>query len=192
MYQDAFATFPVLETERLLLRQLEMTDADDLYEYAKDHDAFCYTDGFPRKYDEVQQMIGIWRNEAYQSQRFIRWGIELKAEGKLIGGIYLFDPHGNDASGRRMDMGYDISRVYWNRGYASEAIRAVCEYGFSVMGLVRIQALVLPENMGSVRACEKAGMVREGMLRNYCHYEHNGNNLRTMAVMACVPGDFVK
>lgn len=189
MYNDVFDTFPVLETERLLLRQLKISDIDDFHEYAKDRDAFFFTDGFPHEYDELQHMISIWNNEAYSSKQFIRWGIELKSDKKIIGGIYLFSPTGDDIAGRRMDMGYEISRKYWNKGYATEAIRAVVECCLKIMELKRVQALIIPENVASIRACEKAGFVNEGTLRNYCHYQHNGNCLRTMVVMACIPSD---
>lgn len=191
MYDEAFVSFPIIETERLVLRQLELDDVDDMFEYAKHRDSFVYTDGFPHKYEELKVLIGLWRNEAYESKQFIRWGIELKADKKLIGGVYLFAPCGNDASGRRMDIGYDISDKHWNKGYASEAIQAVSHYGFTHMGLMRIQAQIIPENIASIRACEKAGFTNEGILRNYCHYEHNGNKLMTMVMMSVIPDDLV-
>lgn len=191
MYEDAFLTFPILETDRLKLRQMEMTDLEDMYAYAKHREDFQYTDGFPHDKDEIGFMIGAWRGEAYASKTFIRWGIELKSEHRLIGGVYLYSPSGNDESGRRMDIGYDISRHYCNQGYASEAIRAVTEYGLSHMGLVRVQAQIIPEHIGSIRACEKAGFKREGLLRNFTHYVHNGNRMMDMVIMACIPQDIM-
>ena len=62
-------------------------------------------------------------------------------------------------------------------------------YALEHMGVVRVQAQVIPENIGSIRACEKAGFVNEGTLRNFCHYERNGNAMRTMTIMARVPED---
>ena len=184
MYNDAFENFPTIETSRLLMREMDIEDAKDIYEYAQNIDSFVYTDGFPKGFDEVQFMINIWRTEAYQSKRFIRWSIVIKTENKVIGGIYLFLPAGNDASGRRMDIGYEISKKYWNKGYATEAIEAISRYALGNMGLVRVQAQIVPENIGSIRACEKAGFVYEGTLRNYCHYENNGNVMKTMVMMS--------
>ena len=189
MYDDAFETFPAMETERLVLRRLDTSDADDIFEYARDQEAFVYTDGFPGGYEEIRQAIGVWNHEAYQSKQYIRWGIELKAEKKIIGGIYLFLPCGDDTAGRRMDLGYEISGKYWSRGYATEAIKAVIHYGFKNMGLIRIQALIVPENKASIRACEKSGFKYEGTLRNYCHYRHHEPCLKTMVMMACIPED---
>ena len=189
MYLDAFSEFPVIETERLVLRRLEERDADDIYEYAVFQEDFKYTDGFPAEYEEVKAMINIWRNEAYESKRFIRWAIELKAEHKVIGGIYMFDPEGDDICGRKVEIGYEISPKYKSRGFASESIRAVGQYAVKNMGIVRVQVLIMPENIASVRACEKAGFVKEGVLRNFRHYKKTGNEFRTMAAFSLTPED---
>ena len=186
MYNDAFVKFPILETQRLVLRNLSISDADDIYEYGKDVDSFIYTDGFPHEYEEVKDVIQIWTNEAYNSNQFIRWGVELIAERKIIGGVYLFSPQGSDHSGRRMDIGYEISRKYWNLGYGTEAVRSVVDYGFKKMGLKRIQALIIPENKASIRAFEKAGFIYEGTLKDYFYYQHS-DTLKTMVIMACTP-----
>ena len=188
-YNDAFEKFPVVETARLLMREMEDADVSDIYEYAKAKDSFIYTDGFPTEIEEIAFMINIWRTEAYPSKRFIRWSIVLNEEDKVIGGIYLFLPAGNDESGRRMDIGYEIAKDYWNKGYASEAIEAISRYALQNMGLVRVQAQIIPENIGSIRACEKAGFENEGTLRNYCNYERNGNVLNTMVMMSRIQED---
>jgi len=189
MYNDAFENFPTIKTSRLLIRELASEDAEDIYEYAQNVDSFVYTDGFPKDFNEVQFMISIWKTEAYESKRFIRWSIVLETENKVIGGIYLFLPTGDDESGRRMDIGYEISKKYWNKGYASEAIEAISRYALGNMGLVRVQAQIIPENIGSIKACEKAGFKCEGTLRNYCHYENNGNIMRTMVMMSRISED---
>ena len=190
MYNDAFTTFPIIETKRLKLRQLEMADADAIYEYAKD-DEFIFIDGFPCEYEAIKHMVDVCRNEAYNAKSYIRWVVELTVDKNVIGGVYLFEPHGNDVSGRRMEMGIEISRKYWNNGYATEVIQAVSYYGLTVMGLKRVEALVIPENKGSLRAFEKAGFENEGILRNYCHYEVKGNNLRTIVMLSKIPEDLL-
>ena len=189
MYIDAFKRYPVIETSRILIREMEPADANDIFEYAKDSDSFVFTDGFPSELDEVKFMINIWKTEAYESKQFIRWSIVLKADNKVIGGIYLFEPVGNDESGYRMDIGFEISSKYWNKGYASEAIEAVSRYAIQNMGVIRVQAQIVPENIGSIKACEKAGFINEGTLRNYCHYARNGNVLKTMVMMSRTPED---
>lgn len=186
MYQDAFSSFPVLETERLILRKLSEDDADAMHEYLQDLVLLRFTD-YPSHF-EILDAIKIWNNEAYNSQGMIRWCIALKESDSCIGNIYLFDPQGDDVSGRRMDIGYEISSKYRNQGYAAEAIKRVTLFGFEQMGLKRVQAQVMPENIASIKACKKSGFKNEGTLRNYCHYGFN-NILRTMVMMACIPSD---
>lgn len=190
MYNEVFENFPKVETTRLILRKVSGDDVEDIFEYAQDTEAFKFTEGFPSDYDSVKKVIQLWNNDAYNSKRFIRWAIEHKSDEKVIGGIYLFFPEGNDAIGRRMDIGYDFSRKYWGMGYASEAIRAITKFGFEEMGLVRVQAQIIPEHIASIKACEKAGYTNEGTLRNYCPYYHNDIGMKTMTIMGCIPSDY--
>jgi RimJ/RimL family protein N-acetyltransferase len=118
----------------------------------------------------------------------INWASGHAESVQCIGGIYLLDPKGDDQSGRRMEIGYEISPVHRGRGYASEAIRAAALYGFKHMGLKRIQAAIMPENIGSIKACVNSGFKNEGTLRNYCPYQFR-KELRTMVMMACIPSD---
>ncbi|MDP4087039.1 MAG: GNAT family protein [Bacillota bacterium] len=186
MYQDAFSTFPILETKNLILRKLNESDAETMQEYLQDPLILSFTD-YPSHF-EVLDVIKIWNNEAYNPNGMIRWCIALKANNRCIGNIYIFNPHGDEASGRRMDIGYEISPQYRNNGYATEAIKRVVLFGFEKMGLKRVQAQVIPENIASIKVCEKSGFIKEGTLRNYCHYQFS-SKLKTMVMMACIPSD---
>jgi len=186
MYIDAFTQFPELETERLLLRKHVPQDASYMAEYADDSEIARFYDGWIPAGHELDFMKG-W-DEGYTHQAFIRWCIALKPDDCCIGGVYLFLPYGDDVAGRRMDIGFELSPTYRNQGYVSEAIRRVTQYGFESMGLSRVQAQIIPENKASIRACEKAGFVYEGTLRNYCHY-HTPPRLQTMVMMSCIPSD---
>ena len=68
---------------------------------------------------------------------------------------------------RRAEVGYAMNRHYWGRGLATEAVLGVVGFAFRELGLNRVQAIVLPDNIGSTRVLEKAGMQREGLLRKY-------------------------
>jgi ribosomal-protein-alanine N-acetyltransferase len=191
-YNSAFDEFPVLETERLLMRRLELKDAAAMAEYAKDPSLLQHIDGFITSYEEAVRWIDIWNNEAYGAKAFIRWGIENKAENKLIGTIYLFAPVGDDKIGRKMDLGYEISKPYRNMGYAAEAIRRISRYGLEVMELKRIQAQIIPENSASIRACIKAGFVLEGIMRNFCPYVNILEpRLKSMTMLSLIPEDII-
>jgi [ribosomal protein S5]-alanine N-acetyltransferase len=155
-------------------------------EYLQDPVLLSFTD-YPIEF-EILDVIKMWNNEAYNPNGMIRWCIALKEDNRCIGNIYLFDPQGDDISGRRMDMGYEISTQYRNNGYATEAIKRVITFCFEQMGLKRVQAQIMPDNISSIKACEKSGFKNEGTLRNYCHYRFN-NIMRTMVMMACIPSD---
>ena len=189
MYNDVFQTFPVLETERLLLRQLTENDAQALLVYSKDPELLRFTD-YPPNYSEIiPQAIKMWNTEAYHPDRMLNWCIALKDNNVCIGKIYLFEPKGDDTCGRRMDIGYEISTKYRNKGYVTEAMNKVVVFCFTHMGLKRIQAQIMPENLASIRICEKSSFKREGILRNYCEYVHNSTGLRDMVIMSCIPSD---
>jgi [ribosomal protein S5]-alanine N-acetyltransferase len=188
MYNEAFTTFPNLETDRLYLRRHQQEDAKYIEEYLDDPEIEKFYDGFVPS-GHVSEVIDAWCGEAYASKTFIRWCIARKEDNRCIGGIYLFLPYGDDIAGRRMDIGYELSSTYRNKGYVSEAIKRITQYGFENMGLKRVQAQIIPENIASIRACEKAGFQYEGLLRNFCHFQQNGQCLRSMVMMSCIPSD---
>jgi len=133
-------------------------------------------------------VLKVWNNEAYNPQGMIRWCIALKENDRCIGNIYLFDPQGDEISDRRMDIGYEISTKYRNDGYATEVIKKVAGFGFEQMGLKRVQAQIVPENIASIKACEKSGFKNKCTLRNYCHYQFS-NMMKTMVMMSYIPLD---
>ncbi len=187
MFDDAFKDFPILTTERLILRALDESDVKAMQEYLSKSDYMRFTD-YPPNFEINKGIISMWNNDAYNAKAMLRWCIALKENNLCIGNIYLFSPYGDDNSGRKMDIGYEISDNYTNKGYITEAIKKVVDYGFSEMGLKRIQAQIIPENVASIRAVEKCGFKNEGTLRNSCHYQFAGE-LKTMVMMACVPTD---
>ncbi|UMX66373.1 GNAT family N-acetyltransferase [Klebsiella pneumoniae] len=73
-------------------------------------------------------------------------------------------PHQSEKSARSWDVGYALLPQAQGKGYASEALRAVCEYGFTTLGVQAINARVLGENCGSSRLLEKQGFVRTQVL----------------------------
>ena len=73
-----------------------------------------------------------------------------------------------------IEIGYRLARPFWGHGYATEAVAAVRDYGFSVLCLPRLIALIDPQNVASIRVAENAGMryEREVMLEGYSHPDH--------------------
>jgi len=173
-----FTPFPVLETRRLILRALRPSDLDDLYEYASDPEIDHYVPWEHYKNrDEACENLNMFL-EQYDKEGFGAWGIEHRADKKLIGLINTSKPGYN----RRVEVGYTISRAYWGQGLATEALQAAIQFGFEKMELARIEAVVLPENSASARVLEKAGMQFEGLLRKYQVWKDKPRDLNIYAI----------
>ncbi|MGR6128220.1 GNAT family N-acetyltransferase [Paenibacillus sp. SER-28] len=155
--------FPVITTERLILRKMVATDSKDMLEYFSDEQVmkFYGLSPFESEQDALDEIS--WYDQIFETDQGIRWAIQTN-EGKIIGSCGF---HNWDQRHHRAEMGYELSRVYWGQGLMSEVLAAVIDYGFNTLSLNRIQALVEPENAQSLRLLEKAGFRQEGLLSQY-------------------------
>lgn len=178
--KPVFPDFPLLSTPRLILRALAATDLDDLYEYASDPEIDRYTpwDRY-KSLDEARVDLGQYIAR-YEQGYFRAWGIEHRADKKLIG-ITNFGFISKED--RRAEMGYTIARKYWGQGLATEAAQALIRYGFESLDLVRIEAVVLPENKASSKVLLKVGMQFEGLLRKYQVWKDKPSDLEMYAIV---------
>ncbi|WP_138494958.1 GNAT family N-acetyltransferase [Paenibacillus pinistramenti] len=156
---------PVLESTRLVLRRLEESDAEQLYKYWSDPEVVKFMNVPPfADAADTQEMIR-WLNLLAETEDTLRWGIEVKSTGRLIGscGYNTWQLSGT----YRAEIGYELGREYWQQGYMFEALEAMFRFGFETMGLNRIEALTFPENTASISLLQKLGFSREGLLREY-------------------------
>lgn len=156
---------PLLESERLRLRRMEREDARDLYRYWSDPEVVRYMNIPPfASVEDTYEMIHLL-NALSESEDALRWGIELRESGRLIGscGFNVWELSG----AYRGEIGYDLGREYWGQGYMSETLRMVLAYGYETMGLNRIEALVDPRNVASRSLLQAFGFREEGLLREY-------------------------
>ena len=158
--------FPTLETERLVLREIVLEDAQNIYSYfsneevTKHYGMNAFTD-----IAEAEALVQSFAT-SFSNKRAIRWGIERKGEAGLIGtiGFNLWSP-----MHKRAEIGYELHPDFWRFGYASEAIDKIVAYGFNELGLTRIGAVVYLENVASNQLLLKNGFELEGILRNYMY-----------------------
>src|SRR3989449_758187 len=92
------------------------------------------------------------------------WALELRANREFLGQVGLFPVEGK---GPEVEIAYELAPRAWGRGYATEAARALVEYGLRELGLARIVALILPDNVRSRHVAEKAAMRLAGPARHY-------------------------
>jgi [ribosomal protein S5]-alanine N-acetyltransferase len=164
----SFDPFPVLETPRLLLRQLQPSDANAIFRNHSDPEVTRYLGRDPDATIEPSRQRLQLALDSVRDHTGIRWGIVLRDEPKVLMGTVGFwkwnKPH------FYAEIGYEIGPAFWNNGYMTEAIRAALRFGFDHMELNRVEANIDPENKGSRRTAEKAGFVQEAILRQNWFY----------------------
>jgi [ribosomal protein S5]-alanine N-acetyltransferase len=156
--------FPILKTERLILRQISAPDAGTVFEIFGDdlvtrhYDLETFTN-----FEQAEKLIAHFQDR-YEAREGIRWGITRREDGRMIG-TCGFNGFNRDAS--RAVIGYDLLSAHWGHGLTSEAVAGMLEFGFQRLELHRIEALVDPENAASLRVLEKLHFTREGVLRDH-------------------------
>lgn len=153
-----FHPFKNLETDRLLLRRLVDTDADEVLELRGNTETMKY---IPRPIvqtrEEALEHIAMIEDKIV-SNTGINWAITIKGNPKAIGiiGIYKIYPENH-----RAEIGYMITPETFGKGYTTEAIRAILEYGFDELNLHSMEAIIDPDNIASEKVLQKNGFVKE-------------------------------
>jgi [ribosomal protein S5]-alanine N-acetyltransferase len=174
--------FPVLETERLNLREIKTEDAQNLFINFSNPEVMKHYGS--ELMDDIEEARGLIHSFhiGFEEEKSIRWGIQLKDTNNLIGTVGF---HAISAKNRRAEIGYELNQEYWGKGLAKEAILKVVEYGFEKMRLKRIGAVVFLENESSSKLLLKIGFHKEGILRDYI--VQNGNSYDTNVYSLLAP-----
>jgi RimJ/RimL family protein N-acetyltransferase len=145
-----------LETDRLVLRDIEEDDAEALADLWTDPDVTMFMGG-PRDYDN---MISVFEQDAAASDNELRiydlWPLVEKSSGQVIGHCGLSD---KDVEGElEIELVVVLARQAWGKGYATEISRALLDFAFETAGLERVIALIDPQNETSQHMALKVGM----------------------------------
>jgi len=168
MMEVNFTPFPNLETDRLQLRRVVNDDVNEIFALRSDAETMKY---IPRPLaktkDDALTHIAII-DAKIESNEGINWAITLKNNPKLIGiiGHYQIKPEHF-----RAEIGYMLLPEYHGKGIISEAINEVVNYGFEIMKLHSIEAIIDPENLASEKVLQKNGFVKEAHLKENGYYE---------------------
>jgi [ribosomal protein S5]-alanine N-acetyltransferase len=177
---------PKIETDRLILRKLEMTDAQSVFDHwlsderVTDNRINPAHKSVSETVERVQNIIS-----QYESEDFCYWAIELKASGELIGEIDLYD---FDNATENCEVSYSLGFKWWNQGYGTEALRAVVEFGFRTMNIHKISAAHNTDNPASGRIMIKVGMKLEGIIRHMIR--NSKNQYKDCAVYGLLQEDY--
>lgn len=151
-----------LETERLILREFKIEDADDMYHHwANDEKVTRYLTWPPHQsIEDTKQLLSSWI-QSYEKGDSYNWGIVVKDKSTLIGNISVTNI---DHKTNTAEIGYCIGQAYWGHGYVAEALKEVISYLFKE-GYDLVRARHDKNNPHSGRVMQKAGMKYEGILR---------------------------
>ncbi len=145
---------PILETERLSLREMTRSDADHLLEVFADPIAMQH---YPSTIDRDGAIAWIERARAsYARHGFGFWIVERKEDRRFLGqcGLLVQDVHG----ATEVEVAYLFARQFWGHGYATEAARACRDWAFTHLAIPRAVSLIRVENLPSIRVAERNGM----------------------------------
>lgn len=150
----------ILETERLILRHWTLADTQAMFEICRDAEVMRYI-GTGKPYtspDEAEKFLR-WAIEYQKENGFCRWAAVEKASEKIVGSCGFAYPHGTP----EVELGYLFHRAFWGKGFATEAARAVLNYGFEKLGFREIIAITDLQNTASQRVLEKIGFTQRGI-----------------------------
>ena len=154
----------IINTDRLLLKRWEESDAEDLYKYASDPEVGPHA-GWPthKSLNESLQVITQFFNNDCS------WAIELKETNEVIGciGYYLYGSSNINIGENDAEIGYWIGRPYWNKGFCTEALQAIIAYCKEYKKFNTLWADFFVNNPASARVMEKCNFIDTGNI-NYC------------------------
>lgn len=150
----------ILETDRLLLRPLELSDAEDMFAMDSNPEVHKYLWQNPTKtVDETIKIIENVRSQ-YKRNNIGRFAAILKETNEFIGwtGIKYIDDHIENGNTNFFDYGYRLNEKFWGKGYATEASVAWLDYGFKQMNIDKMNAYTHSDNGASNHILQKIGM----------------------------------
>ena len=175
-----FSHIPQIETDRLILRRMLPTDAEDMHDYAHRSDVTRHLTWNPHpSLMYTREYLG-YVSAHYAAGDFFDWAVVERESGRMIGtcGFTRFHCEADCA-----EIGYVIHPAFWGRGLATEAVGAVIRFGFQRLELNRIEAKFMEGNEASRRVMEKNGMTFEGMLRQSMYIKGEYRNVGICSIL---------
>ncbi len=167
--ENAFDTFPLLDSERLIYRDFKESDAQNLFEIRSDKRVMNYMDTFKHQsIDDAKALIDSI-NTSFEEKNGINWVVIEKSSEQFVGyfGFWrLMKDH------CRAEVGYALSPDFWGKGYMTEAMNKMIGFGFNDLKLHSIEANVNPNNESSIKLLERSGFRKEAYFRE--NYLFNG------------------
>ncbi len=150
-----------IQTKRLILKEIEIKDAEQIYKLFSDKDLLKFTDNDIHKtIDDTKKLIKKYQKE-FESEKSARWAICLKKKNEIIGVLSIYHI---DKKHKFATIGSLLDKNYQKNGFMSEARLATIDYAFNFLKLNRLEAQVFVKNIPSIKMLEKLGFQKEGRL----------------------------
>lgn len=169
-----------LQGEKIYLRPLNLKDANHYYKWVKDKEVILYSLGrwlIPYTKKQIQE----WLQETIDDKSVLNLGIVEKETNKLIGHTGICSISKTNNSGEYFILIGDKNS--WGKGYGTEVTKLVVDYGFKVLKLHRIMLTVSDVNIGAVKVYEKAGFIKEGIMRDASFRNNKYHNKIVMSIL---------
>jgi len=168
MLEFNFHPFPVIETERLVLRRIINDDVNEVFELRSNAETMKYIPRPLVKNNEDALAHIAMIEEKIETNVGINWGITLRDNPKLLGiiGYYRMQPENY-----RAEIGYMLLPEFHGKGIIPEAVNVLIKYGFENLKLHSIEAVIDPENYASEIVLQKCGFVKEAHFKESEFYE---------------------
>jgi RimJ/RimL family protein N-acetyltransferase len=166
---ETLAVFPVLKTERLVLRQVTAEDTAAMFRLMGDPRVTRFLGRAPfASLDEATQRVKMFEKE-FQARAGLAWAVTQRTDGQFMG-ICRYTHF--DTFHDRAELGYLLMPEWWGQGVMAEAVSAALDFGFNRIGLHSVEADIDPANSQSRRLLEKLGFVQEALFRESFYIPH--------------------
>lgn len=188
MSKSPYEQFPHIVADEITLRKIVASDLNNLFEIYSNEKLFQYSPVMLKKNkDTVANMIGHFERD-FHKRKEIFLGICLKSEPNDIVGVAEMFDYSQDVN--MITIGYRLNDRFWGKGIATKAVKAMTDYLFNDIGINRIQAFVMPENIKSQNVLQRNGFIKEGIIRQGTVWK--GKGVVDLILYSILKSDIIK
>lgn len=188
MSKNPYEQFPHIVADELTLRKIVNSDLDNIFEIYSNEKLFQYSPVMLKtNKNTVANMIGHFERD-FHKRKYIFLGICLNSEPNNIVGIAEIFDYFHEVN--MITIGYRLNDRFWNKGIATKTVKVMIDYLFNDIGINRIQAFVMPENIKSQNVLQRNGFVKEGIIRK--GYVWKGQGVVDLILYSLLKSDIEK
>ena len=186
MRKSPYDQFPNIAGDGITLRKIVPSDVDSLFEIYSNEKLFLHSPVMLKKNKDTDaNMIGHFERD-YNKKKEVFLGISLNSQPDLIVGVAeMFD---YDSAVNSITIGYRLNDRFWGKGIATKTVKAMVDYLFQDIGINRIQAYVMPENVKSLNVLKRNSFLQEGIIRQGNVWK--GKGVIDLALFSMIKSDY--